>query len=324
MFPEKARDKWENSKDEVFTNVANKLIENYIKNSNLVALKIIFYISKKSIKSVTTKNHLHIFEIDTNQISDFCNVSKKSLQRNIKKMTETSITITDTENQRVDYITLIPRASFIWGVNKIEIGMFHDIYLMCKEVANRYTNINLENMMKLESKHSIRMVVILERISQYSPNVPKRAIYSREILNGIFGTNYKRISQIEQKILKPVKEELDKHSNLSFLIQINYDKSPSSKGRPKAVSATIDLIDNRPKSKKEEKNRDFLKWVKKIRTEYVNQKLLYYASEDSYIRVSEQGHLYLDNGKGISVNKAKEFWKWMYENMDKLEIYKMI
>jgi len=51
---------------------------------------------------------------------------------------------------------------------------------------------------------------------------------------------------------------------------------------------------------------------------------LFENSEDSYIRVSEQGHLYLDNGKDISVKKAKEFWKWMYENMDKLEIYKII
>jgi AraC-like DNA-binding protein len=138
------------------------LIENYIKKSNLVALKIIFYISKKSIQSVTKDNHLHIFEIDSNEISSFCNISKKSLQRNIKKMTETSITLTDQEKQRVEYITLIPRASFVWGVNRIEIGMFHDVYIMCKEVANRYTNINLENMMKLESKHSIRMVAILE------------------------------------------------------------------------------------------------------------------------------------------------------------------
>jgi AraC-like DNA-binding protein len=322
MFPEREKEKWNNAKNDVFGNVANSLIENYIKNSNLVALKIIFYISKKSVKSSVTENHLHIFEIDTNEITSFCNISKKSLQRNIKKMTETSITISDQEKQRIDYISLIPRASFIWGVNKIEIGMFHDIYIMCKEVVNRYTNINLENMMKLESKHSIRMVAILERISQYSQNVGKRATYSKEILNGIFGTNYKRISQIEQKILKPVKEELDKHSKFSFIMQVNYDKSPSSKGRPKAVSVTIDLVDNRPKNRKEDENRDFLKWVKKIRDEYINEKLLFYPSENTYLRVDKQGHLYFDNGTKLSVNKAKEFWKWMYENMERLEIYK--
>jgi len=322
MFPEKAKEKWEDDKDDIFSNVANSLIENYIKNSNLVALKIIFYISKKSIKSQSKDNHLHIFEIDTNKISSFCNISKKSLQRNIKKMTETSITITDKENQKIEYISLIPRASFIWGINKIEIGMFHDVYMMCKEVVSRYTNINLENMMKLESKHSIRMVAILERISQYSQNVGKRAVYSKEVLNGIFGTNYKRISQIEQKILKPVKEELDRHSKLSFVMQINYDKSPTSKGRPKAVSVTIDLIDNRPKRKKDIENKDFLKWVNKIRAEYVNEKILYYPPENAYVRVDKQGHLYLDNGKSIKANKAKELWNWMYNNMEKLEIYR--
>ena len=63
-------------------------------------------------------------------------------------------------------------------------------------------------------------------------------------------------------------------------------------------------------------------WVNKIRAEYINEKLLYYPPENAYIRVNKQGHLYLDNSKNIKADKAKELWNWMYNNMEKLEIYR--
>ena len=43
--------------------------------------------------------------------------------------------------------------------------------------------------------------------------------------------------------------DLDDNSKLSFIYQINYDKERSSVGRSKAVSVTIDLIDNSPRPK---------------------------------------------------------------------------
>jgi hypothetical protein len=320
MLPSKAKEIFNKEKNEFFTDVANTLIENYIIKSNLVALKVLFYLSKGNIQSTGKNQNLYTFKIDTLVMSDFCGVNKKTLQRNIKKMTETSITIVDEQNRSIEYVSIVPRAKFIDGTNIIELGMFEDIYIMCKKAVSRYTNINLTNLMKLNNKHSIRLIAILEKISQYDKPVGKRVTYSLEELNGIFGTKYPRIAEIERKILKPIKKELDTLSKKSFIYQINYQKRPNSTGRPKAVSVTIDLLIKESDNPKKEENRAFLEWVKKIRKEHINEILLYHPDIEANLRVSPKGLLYWDNGHELKASKAKEFWKWMYENQERLLI----
>jgi len=320
MLPSKAKEIFNKEKNEFFSDVANTLIENYIVKSNLVALKVLFYLSKGNVKSTGKNKNLYTFKIDTLVMSDFCGVNKKTLQRNIKKMTETSITIVDEQNKTIEYVSVVPRAKFIDGTNIIELGMFEDIYLMCKKAVNRYTNINLTNLMKLKNKHSIRLIAILEKISQYDKHVGKRVTYTQEELNGIFGTNYPRISEIERKILKLVQKELDTLSPKSFIYQVNYEKKPKSTGRPRAVSITIDLIMKESENPKKEKNRAFLEWVKKIRENYINEVLLYHPEVEANLRVSSKGLLYWDNGHELNASKAKEFWKWMFENQGELVV----
>jgi AraC-like DNA-binding protein len=320
MLPSKVEELSNKEKKSIFSDVANTLIENYIAKSNLVALKVMFYISKKDVKSTGRDKNLFTFKIDTIAMSEFCGVNKKTLQRNIKKMTETSITIVDEKKKSIEYVSIIPRAKFIDGTNNIELGMFEDIYIMCKKAVNRYTNINLNNLMKLNNKHSIRLIAILEKISQYDKHVAKRVIYSREELNGVFGTNYSKIAEIERKILKPIQKELDTLSQKSFIYQVNYQKNGKLTGRPKAVGVTIDLIKRETSNSKKDESKAFLEWVKKIRKEHVNEILLYHPEIKANLRVNPQGNLYWDNGNALSASKAKEFWSWMYDNVDRLVI----
>jgi len=58
MLPSKAKEIFNKEKNEFFSDVANTLIENYIIKSNLVALKVLFYLSKGNIKSIGKKNYI--------------------------------------------------------------------------------------------------------------------------------------------------------------------------------------------------------------------------------------------------------------------------
>ena len=60
--------------------------------------------------------------------------------------------------------------------------------------------------------------------------------------NAFFGTSYKRLIEIERKILKPVQEELNLNSKLTFIYELNYVQIDL--GRPKADNITIDVVDN--------------------------------------------------------------------------------
>lgn len=47
---------------------------------------------------------------------------------------------------------------------------------------------------------------------------------SLDELNMLFGTNHKTWTDIERKILKPIKEDLDANSKISFAYEANFDK----------------------------------------------------------------------------------------------------
>ena len=232
------------SKPEHEAKVANALIEAFVRKNNLVALKIIFYLSKSNPQVLNQK--LITMTIDANNLCEYCNIIPKTLRRNIQKMQETVIEFID-ENNDIEDIVVIPRAKYITGKSKLEIDMYAKMLKLISHVKNRYTVIDTKNLMKLESKHSVRMIALLEHINTFSKDVAKRKTYTLEDLNRMFGTNYSRMAEFERRILKPVKEELDSISKLSFQYEINYELQ--SKGRPKAVSATIDLIHNTPQGK---------------------------------------------------------------------------
>ena len=225
--------------------VHNDLIESFVKKNNIVALKILFYIGYDC--KLEELNYLNKITMNTKDLTTFCNIDIKSLKRNLKCMTETSISFVDENSE--SFMSVIPKVKINYGGNKggsIELEIYKDVLEKIVQVKNKYRNINIEQLMMLRSKHSIRMLLILEYIKGFDKHIAKRKTYDLEELNYMFGTNYVRLVQFEQKILKPILEELNKNSKLSFLYNINYDKDPHSKGRPKAVSITLDLKENTP------------------------------------------------------------------------------
>jgi len=219
--------------------VSNDLIESFIKQNNHIPFKILFYLSRYDISIPKDKELVEII-IDRNDLIEYCGIDKQTLYRYVKKLVNTSISIV--KNNKITYISVIPKASFILGTNKLEITMFKEVMELISEVKRRFTTINIINLMKLKSKHSIKMIQILEMINGFDEKVGKRKTYTLEQLNNLFGTNYKRLKTFENEVLKKVQKELDDKSILSFIYQVNYKKNPKGIGRPYANSITIDLI----------------------------------------------------------------------------------
>lgn len=232
--------------------ISNSVIEAFVKKNNIGALKLLFYISKSNL-DYDNKKELQTFKINTKKLIDYCNMDIKTLRRNIIQMQETVLTFIDDSEGSARYeenITVIPYSKIIYG-GYIEIKIFTKIHALISDVKNKFTVIDLENLMKLKSKHSIRMIQLLEMIEGFSPNVAKRKTYSLKELNLMFGTNYKNMYEFDRKILVPVKNELDENSSLTFIYNFTFDKDDiTAPGRPKAVSVTIDLLSNRTRQLK--------------------------------------------------------------------------
>lgn len=238
--------------------VSNSLVEGFVSKSNAVALKMLFYIAKQQHK----KDEWDIveFTLPADDFAKYCNLDHRTIKENIKTMRSTSVTFVERDNKgRIiveEGIVIVPRSRYDYTAKTIEITMFKKILDLILEVEERFTTIDVKNVMELESKYSIRMVMILEQIFGFkgSPehwDVKQQKTFTLEDLNDMFGTRYKNFTDFERKILKPTKEEMDDKSEISFTYRINKGyNSPLDRGRPKALSVTLKLVQNKLRQRK--------------------------------------------------------------------------
>jgi len=236
--------KLEASKIKTHNKVSNTFIESAIQNNSAGALKTIYYLGG-AIESINNLDKIEgdsliTIRLDTRDMLKYTEMTLPEIKRNIKAMQQTSISFIDEEENTETGISLLPYYKFIYGKHKVEIKIFVKIAQLIIDVKRNYSMLDIKSLMQLKSKHSLKMLPLLYRISQYDKEVSKRKTMTLGELNTFFGTNYKRLTDIEKWILKPIKEELDNNSKISFVYETNFDFFDV--GRPKAVSITIDVI----------------------------------------------------------------------------------
>jgi len=225
--------------------IHNTFLDNTINKSNLSALKTIFYLSsilKDMELNKLNEDSLIDITIDTRDMLQYTDMTMDTIRNNFKTMQETSITFINDDEKWEMGINLLPLYKIIHNKNKVEIKLFVKIAKLIIDVETNYSYLNTKNFMKLDSKHSIRMLGLLNKISNYKKDdieIPKRKIWTLEDANEFFGTKYKTWSEIERKIIVPVKDELDSKSEFTFIYEADFEAI--GKGRPAFKRVAIDL-----------------------------------------------------------------------------------
>jgi len=239
-------------KPRVHQKISNTFIENAITDSNVNAIKTIYYLStvlEKIDMSKMKDEKIIGIRIDKREMLKYTDMSAPTLQKTTKEMQKTSITFVDEKEGIIEGMNLLPRYKFVPNRNIIEFDLYVRIAKMIIDVKKNYTMMNIKQLMKLKKAHSLRMLALLNRINTYKDKngnkLPKRKHMTLDELNSFFGVNYKKWNMLEKSILKPVKEELDAHSKLSFVYEANYEAL--GRGRPSFRDVTIDLIENQPR-----------------------------------------------------------------------------
>ena len=237
------------SKRNIHPKISNTFIECAIQNNTASAIKTIYYLAT-AVETITDLKELDRVKLisikfDTREMLKYTGMKLPEVKRNLKAMQQTSITFINEEKRTETGINLLPFYEFVYGKHTVEVKLFAKIAQLIIDVKRNYSMINTKALMQFKSKHTLKILPLLQRISQYSEDVGKRKTMTLGELNSFFGVNYKKLSQLELHILKPIKEELDTHSKLSFIHETNYDYFDA--GRPKAISITIDVIENAPR-----------------------------------------------------------------------------
>jgi len=222
--------------------IKNDLVEAFVKSNNLTALKILFYLAKEGEKIPRNSDVVKV-TMSIKDIQEYCNVGIKTIERNLEQMQKTSISWSDEKSK--SFVSVLPKCHIVYA-GHIELTLFREILDMICDVKDKYTLVNAEQLMLMTSKHSARMLLLLEMINGFDEHIPKLKKYELEELNLLFGTNYKRLGEFEREVLKKAKDDLDNNSKKSFIYEKLYDKEELTVGRSKAIGVTIYLIDNNP------------------------------------------------------------------------------
>jgi len=233
--------------------ISNPFLEAFIKNNDLVSFKVLLYIAKAKIDEVIDfsaldKDQVYKISIDLQNVAKYLNLDIRTIRNSIEKLNNTSINfrkIDENGDDVEEFVNLLPKGKINYTSSTLDVWVFgeilHQIY-----ATSKYSYVQANNFVALTSKHSIRMLLLLERINNFSENVAKRKTYELDELNKLFGTRYNSYSLFVDRVLIPAKKDLDIHSSISFTYVKNKDKI-LRKGRARIVGITIDLTNNQPR-----------------------------------------------------------------------------
>jgi hypothetical protein len=223
--------------------LAVNLINAFIKNNNILGLKIAILLSGAKEQIEYDKDNKVYFDVD--ELCNLLKIDKRTLSRQLLKSVETHFTYV-TQEGNVGKTTPIHSYEYFNKNKKIWFEVSSKAKELFTELGKgqyQFTKAISENLMDLKHKHSLRMQLFLEMINNYSPNVAKRKKMTLEEINGYFGTNYRSFYEFEKKILEPVKAEISTSNKLTFDYDFQAEKNQGT-GRPKFEYVVIDVVDN--------------------------------------------------------------------------------
>jgi hypothetical protein len=233
------------NKPKVHQKIANTFIENAIAHNNLSALKTLYYLSTvlSNIDMYEMKDNKIIgIKIDKKEMLKFTELTAGTIVKTVKQMQTTSITFIEPDGV-IEGMSLLPRYRFVPNKNVVEIDLYVRIAKMIVDVKDKYTPMNIKDLMHIKKAHSLRLLALLCRIANYDKNVAKRKKMTLDELNAFFGTRLRNWNEIERKIIIPIKAELDNNSKISFIYEANYEVL--GRGRPSFKDVTIDVIETK-------------------------------------------------------------------------------
>ena len=100
-----------------------------------------------------------------------------------------------------EYISLVPRIEFLWGKNIVKIDLYSKIAKLIIDAVGQYSFIDTKQLMKLQNKHSLRLLPILFKLTRYSDNVPKEPPMNSTNLMNFLAQNIKDLLKLSVKFL---------------------------------------------------------------------------------------------------------------------------
>lgn len=215
--------------------ISNNFLFNAVENSNPHTLKTMFYLAS-ILRDLDLKNkddeELVEFFIDREKMEQYTMIDIVSIRKSLKTMQKTSISFVNEIEKLETNINLLPLYEVIYNKNQIRLKLFVKVAKMLIDVETNYSYLNTKQFMKLDSKHSIRMLGLLNKIDGYDRPTDKE--YKLKKIKDNLDLirdypDYAKTEKLEEQNRELSREQLPKVIELtledlnSFLEQITKD-----------------------------------------------------------------------------------------------------
>jgi hypothetical protein len=201
--------------------ISNNFLFNAVENSNPHTLKTMFYLAS-ILRDLELKNkddeELVEFYIDREKMEQYTMIDIVSIRKSLKTMQKTSISFVNDVEKIETNINLLPLYEVLYNKNQIRLKLFVKVAKMLIDVETNYSYLNTKQFMKLDSKHSIRMLGLLNKIDDYDCKIKKENIEAQiqknlePIQSGLITDEkqkqaiYKKNRELKTKDIPKVKE----------------------------------------------------------------------------------------------------------------------
>jgi len=225
--------------------LGNVLIENFVLEREINALKIMIYLAKVDVDIDIEKplgfkkenSDLINFNICFHELCSYCNLDESTIRKNLKKIDSARLRIYKPEEEFARSIAIFTDIKIYGSKMQIEMKkeIFNELKKTLKDIKEKgFTQIKfVDRLMNLKSFNAFRMFILLNRIRDFKY---QNKTLSLEELNGYFGLNYKTFKSLNQKVLKPLEEEFQ--NIIPFSYEPVYGINPG-KGRKPLVGYKI-------------------------------------------------------------------------------------
>ena len=183
------------SKSTNIAQISNPFLEAFTRNNDLVSFKVLLYIAKSKFDDVVNIDDINNLEdkstykvsIDMVGVSKFLDLDIRTIRKSISKVNSTSINyrrIVDGKDKET-FINLLPAGVINYTDSTLDVWLFGEI-LKQIYATSKYSYIQTKNFIKLSSKHSIRMLLLLERIANYGKIVTHTDPETQKQINSFY------------------------------------------------------------------------------------------------------------------------------------------
>jgi len=179
------------------------------------------------VKIKKTDVTLPIFEMNTNYLIDYLGLkgvdAYKSLKQLTERLKEKGLTIRDKTKDKEEHelqTNWLASAEYFKSKNCVEFEFSEKLMPYLIGLVGNFTSFQLKSLMRLKNKYAFKIYMILRRWHPHKGEVDFSLKELKKLLMIDRKKAYKEVSNIRVKILQPVRDEINKYTDIKINVEL--------------------------------------------------------------------------------------------------------